>query len=227
MRDSAEILRGRNPTSPLPRSVTATQKQFPSLTDLELWSDNEWRAALPDSFLGEPAPRLQSLGLEFIQFQKIWTLLSSAICQWASSILTFIWNIPDSGYISPETIAYVPILSNPARNSLARVPLQRFLSITPRPRGSESVSVFVHRPPQSHPMCVSRHQRAQSEEPLAHVDAARHLYFILSRYHCSMNLPLTSQNFRSSSINCRVEKLMSPDKADLYFSPSRSHFPRK
>jgi len=33
-----------------------------------------------------------------------------------------------------------------------------------------------------------------------------------------MNLPLTSQNFRSSSIICRVEKFMSPDKADLYFS---------
>ena len=44
---SADISRGRNQTSPLPRSVTATQKQFPSLADLELRSDNEWSAAPP------------------------------------------------------------------------------------------------------------------------------------------------------------------------------------
>jgi len=93
-------LRG-DPTSLLLRSVAATQRPFPSLTDLELRSDNEWRLALPDSFLGGSAPRLRSLRLEFIPFQGIRTLLSSA----SDLVHLDLWNIPDSGYISPETMA--------------------------------------------------------------------------------------------------------------------------
>jgi len=93
-------LRGE-PTSLLLRSVAATQKPFPSLTDLELRSENEWGLALPDSFLGGSAPRLQSLQLEFIPFQGIRRLLSSA----SGLVDLDLWNIPDSGYISPETMA--------------------------------------------------------------------------------------------------------------------------
>ena len=93
-------LRG-DPTSLLLTSVAATQRPFPSLTDLELRSDNEWGLALPDSFLGGSAPRLQSLRLEFIPFEGIRTLLSSA----SNLVHLDLWNIPDSGYISPGTMA--------------------------------------------------------------------------------------------------------------------------
>jgi hypothetical protein len=93
-------LRG-DPTLLLSRSVAATQRPFSLLTDLELRSDNEWGILLPDSFLGGSAPRLQSLRLEFIPFQGIRTLLSSA----SGLVDLDLWNIPDSGYVSPETMA--------------------------------------------------------------------------------------------------------------------------
>jgi hypothetical protein len=93
-------LRG-DPPLLLSRSVAAKQRPFPLLTDLELRSDNEWGILLPDSFLGGSAPRLRSLRLEFISFQGIRTLLLSA----SGLVHLDLWNIPDLGYISPETMA--------------------------------------------------------------------------------------------------------------------------
>jgi len=56
---------------------------------------------LPDSFLGGFAPRLQELNLNHIRFPALPKLLLSANYLVDLSL----WNIPHSGYISPEVLA--------------------------------------------------------------------------------------------------------------------------
>jgi hypothetical protein len=80
---------------------------FPALRYLRLYHGSQHidAAPLPDSFLGESAPQLQTLCLSGIPFPALPTLLLSA-----HDLLTLdLWNIPPSGYISPE--AMVTILS--------------------------------------------------------------------------------------------------------------------
>jgi len=78
---------------------------FPALTSLDLASFGPNVPVLPDSFLGGSAPRLRSLFLHGIPYPSIGTLLSST-----TNLVGFtLWDVPHSGYISPETI--VPCLS--------------------------------------------------------------------------------------------------------------------
>ena len=80
----------------------AMEKSFPELTELNLWSYHESAPApvLPDSFLGRSAPRLRSLVLNGIPFPALPKLLLSA----HDLVILKIWNIPPSGYISPESM---------------------------------------------------------------------------------------------------------------------------
>jgi hypothetical protein len=87
-----------NPTSMLLRSAAAIQKPFPVLFDLNLQSNEDWVSALSDSFLGGSAPRLRSIRLYSIPFPGIRNLLSST----SDLVHLGLWDIPDSGYISPE-----------------------------------------------------------------------------------------------------------------------------
>ena len=89
-----------DPTAILLRSATAIKKPFPALQNMDLLSDNEWTLVLSDSFLGGSAPRLQSIRLDSIPFPGIQKLLSST----SDLVRLDLWNIPDSGYISPETM---------------------------------------------------------------------------------------------------------------------------
>jgi len=82
------------------RFVAVMQGPFPALTDLELWSSDETAPALSDSFLGGSAPRLRQLTLKRIPFPALPNLLLSAT-DLADLVL---WNIPHSGYISPEAM---------------------------------------------------------------------------------------------------------------------------
>ena len=87
------------------KEFAAIDKPFLALTTLELSSFSQNLPVLPDSFLGGSAPRLQSLGLFGIPYPSIGKLLSST----TNLVQLFLWNIPHSGYIAPETI--VPYLS--------------------------------------------------------------------------------------------------------------------
>ena len=80
------------------RSAAAIQKPFPVLFDLNLRSNEDWVSALSDLFLGGSAPRLRSIRLYSITFPEIRNLLSST----SDLIHLGLWDIPDSGYISPE-----------------------------------------------------------------------------------------------------------------------------
>jgi hypothetical protein len=79
----------------------AMQRPFPTLTRLQLKCGDESAPLLPDSFLGGSASSLQSLLLHRIPFPGLPKLLSSA----TRLVKLDLWDIPDTGYISPEVMA--------------------------------------------------------------------------------------------------------------------------
>jgi len=88
------------------------QEPFPALTRLSLRSKNgETSPVIPDSFLGGSAPhlRLQSLFLISIPFPGLPKLLLSA----TQLVHLHLWDIPHSGYISPEKmVACLSVLTS-------------------------------------------------------------------------------------------------------------------
>jgi hypothetical protein len=80
----------------LEKLSAAMQEPLPELTRLELSSYGE--VVLHDSFLGGSAPRLQFLHLFGVPFPGLPKLLSST----THLANLYLWNIPHSGYISPE-----------------------------------------------------------------------------------------------------------------------------
>jgi hypothetical protein len=83
----------------LVKEFAAMQGPFPALTQLGLSSSDENAPVLPDSFLGE-SPRLRLLILGGIPFPGLPKLLLST-----HDLVTLrLWDIPRSGYISPEAM---------------------------------------------------------------------------------------------------------------------------
>jgi len=97
--------------------ASAMQEQFPVLIRLKLGTPYEGDTALPlpDDFLGGSAPRLRSLKLNRIPFPALPKLLLSA----TDLVRLALWDIPDSGYISPKAIV----------TSLAALANLKFLTI--------------------------------------------------------------------------------------------------
>jgi F-box-like len=95
------------PSSQLNRVSAAMQEPFPELIYLQVISDygidslDGPMPALPDSFLGGSAPRLQELNLKGIPFPGLPKLLLSA----AHLDTLYLRDIPHSGYISPGEMA--------------------------------------------------------------------------------------------------------------------------
>jgi hypothetical protein len=83
------------------KEFAAMQEPFPALTDLELRSSDENAAVLSDSFLGGSAPSLQDLHLGGIPFPALPKLLLST----HDLVKLVLWNIPRSGYFSPEAMS--------------------------------------------------------------------------------------------------------------------------
>ncbi len=78
------------------------QKPYPALTDLTIWRQDD-NGALPivlESFLGGSAPRLRHLSLNRIPFPGLPKLLLSA----THLVDLHLWDIPNSGYFTPEAI---------------------------------------------------------------------------------------------------------------------------
>ena len=74
---------------------------FPELTFLRLWLGDETVSALPDSFLGGSAPRLEYLWLRRVPFPGLPKLLLSA----THLTILHLEFIPRLGYFSPEEMA--------------------------------------------------------------------------------------------------------------------------
>ena len=84
----------------LDKLSAAMQVPFPELTYLRLFSNGKTVSALPDSFLGGSAPRLEVLSLKGIPFPGLPKLLLSA----THLVYLLLENIPHSGYFSPDAI---------------------------------------------------------------------------------------------------------------------------
>ncbi len=84
----------------LEKVLTAMQVPFPELTWLRLFSDNE-TPPVANSFLGGSAPHLRIFELDGIPFPGLPKLLLSA----TQLVELFLYNIPHSGYISPDAMA--------------------------------------------------------------------------------------------------------------------------
>jgi hypothetical protein len=82
------------------KQFRAMKKPFPMMTELKLRSYDKSAPVLPDSFLGGSAPRLQELFLRGIPFPALPKLFSSTHNLFSLQL----WDIPHSGYISPETM---------------------------------------------------------------------------------------------------------------------------
>jgi hypothetical protein len=91
---------GDVPSWLLERFAVMMQGPFPSLTSLLLWSNNDTVPVLPDSFLNGHAPRLRSLQLDNTSFPMLRKLPLVA----SDLVDLRLWDIPESGYISPEAI---------------------------------------------------------------------------------------------------------------------------
>jgi len=87
--------------SPLLEGIATIKVSLPALTSLTLQSKDESAPALPDSFLCGSAPLLQELSLDGIPSPAVHKLLSST----KGLVSLRLWNIPPSGYISPEETA--------------------------------------------------------------------------------------------------------------------------
>jgi len=97
-----EIRLGNIPSSILESFAAVMQEPFLALTSLELLLDDKWDPpVLPESFLGGSVPRLLFLDLNCIPFSAVRNLLLSA----SDLVYLCLWDMPDSGYISPEEIA--------------------------------------------------------------------------------------------------------------------------
>ena len=89
--------------------LASMQVSFPELTDLQLYSHDETRSIIPDSFLGGSTPRLQLLTLGSIPVPGLPKLLLSA----THLVNLNLYSIPHSGYFPPEAIvASLSVLSS-------------------------------------------------------------------------------------------------------------------
>ncbi len=95
---------------PLDKVLAAMQVPFPQLTRLHITSNSEAPPVVPDSFLGGSAPHLRFFELDGIPFPGLPKLHLSAI----HLAHLGLFNIPHSGYISPEAMAaLLSVLSSP------------------------------------------------------------------------------------------------------------------
>src|SRR5713226_7150521 len=113
------------------------QKPYLALTDLNIWwGDHGVAPIVPESFLGGSAPHLRHVSLKYIPFPGLPKLLLSA----THLVVLHLWNIPNSGYFTPEAIvtglststrleefwlAFGSPLSRPKRESRRPPPLTR------------------------------------------------------------------------------------------------------
>ncbi|KAI9510565.1 hypothetical protein F5148DRAFT_1281760 [Russula earlei] len=125
------------PTSEWERFAAAMQKQFPELTFLRFWPWGEGNTltSLPDSFLGGSAPLLRKLWLGNCPFPGIPKLLLS------SNHLVYLdlWNIPDSGYISPQDVVTALSVLSRLRNLNLEFQSPRYPASRPLPPLTRSV----------------------------------------------------------------------------------------
>ena len=152
-------------SSYLEKLSAAMQVPFPELTVLRLRSNGKTVSALPDSFLGGSASRLEYLGLEGISFPGLPKLLLSATHLDSLQLR----DIPHSGYFPPEAIVT-------ALSTLTRLETLRLLFKSPQSRPDPA---HQHPPPPTRSVLPNlgyfqfKGDNEYMEVIMAHIDAPR------------------------------------------------------
>ena len=95
-----QIVLDHLPGSLSERLATVIQESFPALTYLQISVVDMSNPVFPEAFLGGSAQRLRSCIIGGIAIPGIRKLLLSA----GSLVTLHLWNVPHSGYVSPEEI---------------------------------------------------------------------------------------------------------------------------
>ena len=177
---------------------------FPELTHLELSSIHSSLPVLPDSFLGGSAPRLRHFELDGIPFPGLPKPLLSA----THLVNLSLFNIPHSGYFSPEAIV-TPL----AVLSSLRTLILHFESIKSRPDRETRCS-----PPSIRsaiPALTSFHFQGATEylEDLVTLIDAPRLYDFYITFFNEINFDIP----RLGQFISRTPRLMARDEARVRF----------
>ncbi|KAH9996403.1 hypothetical protein BJV74DRAFT_795063 [Russula compacta] len=187
--------------------IAALQHQdrelFPALTSLMLGSNDETSLVLPDEFLAGAAPRLQRVWLEGMAFPALPKLFLSDLVE------LHLWNIPVTGYISPETIV----------TYLSTLTKLRYLFIGFHSPSSRPHQRDIDRPPPTRTVLLTLTQfcfhgvSEYLEDFVSRIDAP-HLSFATITFFNQLifDIPQLPQ------LICRTEKLKSPNRATVVFN---------
>jgi F-box-like len=185
-------------------TTSVAMKPFPALTSLYLSSKDERLQALPDSFLGGSAPRLQEIGLIGIPFPGIGKLLLSA----TDLVHLALYDIPHSGYISPEAmVASLSTLTRLEKLHLGfRSPRSRAVRENRHP--SPLTRVFL-------PALIKLHFKGDSEyleDIMSRIDAP-----LLNDIDITFFNQLVFDTPQLRHFISRTGIFSSPDRAQIYF----------
>ena len=189
------------------------KKRFPELTCLTLHSNEQNAPVIPDSFLGGSAPRLQSLefrGIPF-PFPALGKLLLSA----TDLVALRLWDVPYSGYISPEQIV----------TSLSALSMLQILSIRFRCPRSRADRERQHLSPLKRlvlPSLTEFYFKGDSEYLegiVGRIDAPALDWITIDFFN-----QLVSETPLLRDFLCRTAVFQEPHQADVFFSESTIKF---
>lgn len=192
-------------SSLLGRLATAMHEPFPVLRHLLLESSSETPPVLPDGFLGGSTPSLRSLDLEGIPFPALARLVISA----HNLVSLRLWSIPNTGYVSPETMA----------NALSTLANLRYLVI-----GFQSPHPCPDRKSRRPPSLIRIALPALTE--LKFKGVSEYLECFVSRIYAPLLEDLDIKFFNQLNFDTpqlpqfvgHAEALKSPDRAQVFFT---------
>src|SRR5712672_930871 len=171
------------------RFAAAMQKPFPELIYLTVWAgDEDVVAALPDSFLGGSAPRLQGVHLKRIPF--LYPSLPKLLLSADGLVSLTLGGIPDSGYFSPDEIAT-------ALRVTSRIESLELRFLSPRPLPD----------PASRPLSPPTRFVLPSLTEIIFKGVYEYLEDLLSRFDAPLLYDLTVTFFNFMDLNSEIPQL--------------------
>ena len=188
------------------RYAPSMQYLFPMLTHLCLQPYSPIKEIISDSFLRGSAPCLQDLLLDGIPFPALPELLRSA----TNLVHLTLWNIPHSGYISPESMAT-------CISALTRLESLSLTFESPRSRPSRASQIPRPHTPTPHPtltkLCLGGAPE-YLDDLVAHFDAPFLESIVIELFHEEV-LDISQL---AKFVRC-AERLPTIDQATVFFGP--------
>ena len=192
--------------SAIEKVFSAMQVTFPELIFLRIsrWQSAEMVTALPESFLGGTAPRLQGLELYRISFPGLPKLLLSA----TQLVRLYLEDIPHSGYFSPESVVT-------ALSAMTSIRSLFLLFLSPQSRPDQESRRLPPLTRSVFPVLTTLALRGASEyvdDLVACIDAPRLYELIITFFN---QIVFDSPQF--SQFISRTPTLKTPEKAHVAF----------